>query len=320
MVIIDDLVIYSTIPEILQHLKLYLSERGINFFREIKVGQDNVMVSCPFHKDGNERKASCGISLRDVGETKAGTVHCFTCGKITTFTEMISYCLGYNDKGEHGLKWLKDFINFNELDSRSIDFKINRGNIEQSKYVSEEELDSYRYYHPYMYERKLTKEVIIKYDVGYDKNTDSITFPVKDDKGNVLFIARRNVKFKLFNYPSGSLKPLYGIYESDKNADYVIITESIINCLTCISYGYNAIALNGTGSNKQIQDILKLPYRVLILALDNDEAGDKGCLRIKEKVGNKFILKRFIIDEKGKDINDLTKDEFTKAFCHLKLF
>ena len=64
------------------------------------------------------------------------------------------------------------------------------------------------------------------------------------------------------------------------NIDEVIICESIINCLTCYVYGRPAIALNGTGSQSQLQELLKLPYRKIILALDPDEAGEKGTNKI----------------------------------------
>ena len=58
-----------------------LSDMG--FFRIKKVTGDWYTIYCPFHKDGNERKPSCGISLKDsVSDGKvrrAGHLNCLTC-------------------------------------------------------------------------------------------------------------------------------------------------------------------------------------------------------------------------------------------------
>ena len=74
-------------------------------------------------------------------------------------------------------------------------------------------------------------------------------------------------------------------------------------------YGRQAIALFGTGSSEQIEQLKNLPQRKIILALDGDEAGKNGINKILNKVDNKIItvLKT---PEDGRDINDLTKEEF----------
>ena len=306
MVVIDGILISSSYYDILVAFRIYLNSKGLNFFRDMKLGQENVMVTCPFHKDGQERKPSCGISLKD------GTVHCFTCGTVRTFTEMLSYCLGYDDKGQKGKEWIIANTEGSLLDTRSLESDLTREK-EAVKYVDEKELDSYRYYHPYMFQRKLTKEIIDKFDVGFDIPNNSITFPVRDKYGKTLFIARRRVDYKYFNYPSGAEKPLYGIYEMNKSSKSVIICESIFNCLTCYVYGKEAIALNGTGSKEQIEQIAKLNVRTIYLGLDNDEAGNKGCKRIFDKLKNSFIFYRLQFPM-NKDINDLEKAEFDEIF------
>lgn len=304
--IIDNIVINASYYDILVAFKVYINSKGLNYFKDIKLGQDNIMVTCPFHKNGQEKKPSCGISLKD------GIVHCFTCGTVKTFTQMLSYCLGYNDNGEKGLNWIINNIEHNQLEQRNLDIFLNREK-EKINYISEQELDTYRYYHQYMFDRKLTKEIINKFDVGFDIKNNSITFPVRDIKGRTLFIARRRVDYKYFNYPSGAEKPLYGIFEMNKLDKSIIICESIFNCLTCYVYGKEALALNGTGSKEQIELISKLNVRSIYLGLDNDEAGDKGCNRIFSKLKNRFIFYRMIFPT-NKDINDLTKEEFDNIY------
>lgn len=294
--------------DIINELKEQLSINGIYLFNQIKDLPEDIMVSCPFHKNGQERKASCGIRKSD------GYLHCFTCGESCSLEQMISRCFGYDDFGQYGSKWLqKNFIG-KIIDSRNFQVSFGRRGYGKSfelenKYISEEELSKYRYYHPYMFKRKLTEEVINKFDIGYDKETDCITFPVKDKYGRCLFIARRSVKSKFFNYPTNIEKPIYGLYELPKDCEEVIICESMINALTCYVYGKPAIALNGTGTKFQIDQLKELSCRKLILGLDPDEAGQRGCQKLKYYLNPYKIVTQLIIP-KGKDINDLTENEF----------
>lgn len=48
-----------------------------------------------------------------------------------------------------------------------------------------------------MFKRKLSLDIIKKFDVGYDKNTDALTFPVYVNN-NCLFVAKRYIKYKRF--------------------------------------------------------------------------------------------------------------------------
>ena len=68
----------------------------------------------------------------------------------------------------------RDNSNFSLLDGlnnfKFKEFTLNKKEeVKEVTYVSEEELESYRFYHPYMWERKLTPEVVDKFDIGYDK-------------------------------------------------------------------------------------------------------------------------------------------------------
>lgn len=310
MVILEKTIFNTNIQDIIETLKYDLKTKGIELFSSIKLGQDNIQVSCPYHKEGKEKKPSCGISLYPKKGFEAGAVHCFTCGTTKKLTEMISDCFGhYNDNGKYGLQWLKDKFDGNTEESRKVDIFINKNTKKAIEYIEDDELKNYRYYHPYMFDRKLTKEVIEQFDIGFDDQTNSITFPVRDKNGNCLFVARRRVDCKIFNYPSGATKPIYGIYELPKGCKEVIVCESFFNALTCYVYGKPAIALMGLGSKQQIEELKKLPVRTLILGLDGDDAGNRASVKIRQALKDHFIIKRMILP-KDKDINDLTEEEF----------
>lgn len=274
---------------------------------------DNIMVSCPYHKGGQERRPSAGILKTD------GTFHCFTCGETHSLQEVISYCFGHTDDivGGFGWEWLlKNFLTVSVEERKAVELDFSRNKSYQQsvdKYVDNSELDKYREYHPYMWERKMTPDVVEIFDVGYDRDSKCITFPVRDIMGNCLFVARRSVVSKFFNYPSGTEKPVYGLYELsclDTYPKEVIICESMIDAITCWVYGKYAVALNGLGNDLQFAQLNKMPCRKFILATDNDEAGQKARKRLRTYIKNKLITE-YVFPKGKKDINDLTLEEFT---------
>ena len=169
-----------------------------------------------------------------------------------------------------------------------------------------------------MYKRKLTDEIIDLFDIGYDKSAECITFPNRDINGNCLFIARRSVKTKFFNYPQDVEKLVYGLYECNicaktiKNwfPDEIIICESMLDALTCWVYGKYAVALNGTGNENQFKTLRNMPNRKFILATDMDEAGLKARERIRQSLGNKLVTEYVWDINVAKDINDMSKEYF----------
>lgn len=315
---------------ILTELKRQLAESGIFRFADFKVGSSNIQTNCPIHSDGQESTPSCGIRTRGENSILAGTVHCFACGYTASLEKMISNCFGVDDDGQFGTKWLvKNFVSVSIESRKDIRFDANR-KLEKStvSYVSEDELKKYRFTHPYLYKRKLNDDVISMFDVGYDscfeiKNNlnnmskyKCVTFPVRDIEGRTLFIARRSVSSKFFHYPENVEKPVYGLYELNllnTTHDDVIICESIFNAITCYVYGRVAVALLGLGTEYQYKQLQELSNRCLLLAFDGDEAGERAVTRLKKHLGGKKIIKRVYMP-KGKDVNDLSKEEFEKIF------
>lgn len=309
MLQIDNIYINTEIYDILTLLKTHLSLKGINLLSQIKPGRDNIQVTCPHHAEGQERRPSCGIRTTSTESAQVGQVHCFTCGYTVSLPVFISNCFGKYDGGIYGKKWLLHNFSGLQEENRKVTLNFDRNkNNKNITYVSEEELESYRYIHPYMYKRGLTDEIIEKYDIGYDKKSNCITMPIRDKEGRTLFFCRRSVLTKYFHYPEGVEKPIYGIYELPKDCKELVVCESVFNTLTCVKYGKNSIALLGTGNKLQYEQISKLSIRTIILGFDGDEAGDNAAIRFAKNVTNKIIHKYEI--PRGKDINDLTKEEF----------
>lgn len=312
--IINNIPFGADLGDILTELKAQLDANEIPLLHQMRDTPDNIMICCPYHKNGQERRPSAGIKKID------GTFHCFTCGETHSLQEVISHCFGHYDDilGGFGWEWLlKNFLTVSIEERKPLHLDLRRNVVQEElpKYVSEEELDRYREYHPYMWKRKMTPDVIDIFDIGYDRATKCITFPVRDIHGNTLFIARRSVQTKFFNYPSGVEKPVYGIYELNCLPSFpseVIICESMIDAITVWTYGKYAVALNGLGNELQFKQLNKMPCRKFILATDMDDAGRKARKRLHYNIKNKIISEYVWDVHKAKDINDMTKEEFNK--------
>lgn len=302
------------LSDIIEELQAQLRLDNIPLIQKTIDTNNDIMVQCPYHGNGQEHKPSAGIRKSD------GQFHCFACNEVHSLPEVISYCFGHHEDlfGSFGWKWLaKNFTSVEVENRKPIELILTRHMNKPIKptYVSEEELDSYRYYHPYWKKRGITNEKIIElFDLGYDKDTDCITFPVRDIDGNTLFIARRNVKSKFFNYPRGVEKPLYGLYELYQQEEFpkeVIVCESMLDALTAWQFGRYAVAMNGLGTELQFKQLSELPCRKLILATDNDKAGMKARERIRQNVKNKIITE-YQFPDGVKDLNDLKDEGFDR--------
>ena len=316
--------------DILQELINQLRANDIQLIQKYKEGPTHIQICCPYHNNGQERRPSAGIRKTD------GMFHCFTCNEVHSLQEVISHCFGYTDDivGKFGWNWLlKNFatVQVEERKSIALDFDRIHNRVDSKrgveKFVLEEELDKYRYIHPYMYERGLTDEVIDLFDIGYDRVSDCITFPIRDIHGNCLFVARRSVKTKFFNYPEGVEKPLYGLYEyysmfSDSKQQYfdlwakvnpqaneVIVCESMLDALSFWTVGKYAVALNGLGNELQFKQLRELPCRKIILATDMDERGLTARRSIRANMRNRKIITEYLFPVGRKDANECTKEE-----------
>ena len=313
------------------------------YIRKSRITGDWYQIYCPFHNNGQERKPSCGVLLQEQYKNgqrySAGMFHCFSCGASKPLEVGLSEILKNHASTLSASDWLTRNIPGYAPDPNEVERMLPGSIVKdvtdafaaknlrlrlhaQKEYVSEEELASYRFTVPYMYERKLTDPVIIKYDVGFDANhvpsgrskpLPCITFPVRDEQGHTLFFCRRSIEGKYFNYPQGVTKPVYGLYELPKDCRSVIVCESVFNALTAVVYGYNAVALLGTGNSYQITQLKRLGVREYVICLDGDEAGMKGTQKLKNALSQSGIVWTIHMPP-DKDVNDCTKEEFDQLY------
>lgn len=168
--------------DLITQLRLYIqSKTGILYFKDIKKTSDDLMVTCPFHKNGQESKPSCGIKIRTDEKGSVGTVHCFSCGQTSDLSGVVQYLLGakYNYVEVESLFHLQNMISTSYIQNENKYLGV-RFEIPKSNYVNNDVVKTYKYYHPYLEHRHITKEVAEIYDIGYDRDNEQIIFPIRD--------------------------------------------------------------------------------------------------------------------------------------------
>lgn len=306
--IINNKLIDTNIETILKQLRIdsnnnYLSIIGTNV-------NDNVKITCPFHKEGKESHPSCYVySRKDNDELEYGYFRCFTCGEKGHLYDLVSHCL--NIDVEAAKKWLvTNFSNTfieKELYLPKIEFVKNT-----QSFLDDKILEQYAFYHPYLEDRGISFETAKKFQVGWNQEHNSITFPVWDRHGRLTGITERYIDEKRFNIPTDMKKPIYLLdFIIEEGHTSVFVVESQINCLTLWEWGYPAIALFGTGSKSQYEILKTSGIRHYYLCFDGDEAGHKGANRFIKYMSRDVIITNINIPI-GKDVNDLTKEEFEK--------
>lgn len=141
-----------------------------------------------------------------------GLFNCFTCGEAMSLDRVLEKILGesYNATEIENLFNLSAIISrnyFNKSETTEL-FKI-----PEKITVKEKDLRPLRKYHSYLASRGISEETAQIYDIGYDEYNKYITFPLRNIYRECLGIGRRSIEKKIYRYPHGLQKPLYGIYE-----------------------------------------------------------------------------------------------------------
>lgn len=309
----------TNIREIISALQSDLHKKGIHYLAQARVVNDNLMVTCPYHKDGMEHSPSCGILLKDRGTTtkvyKSGTVHCFTCGATHSLEEMISHVFGRNDKGDYGKEWLLE--NFNILSTQDIVFDISA----MFTHVEKPEVEYKQFthhYHPYLATRGIPKHVARAFSLGYDDFTDSITIPLFDKDGKCIMIMKRSVKEHIYMNTSGASKTdslfglsmVYDMMSKLVNKPYLFIVEGPFDAIRVWQHGFPAVGIMQAAiSEKQLALIRKLPFMKIVIATDNDQAGNAVADKLAEKLKDKEVY-RLIFPKGVKDPGEMTDEQY----------
>jgi DNA primase len=289
------------------------------YLRDTKIAGDNIMVTCPYHKEGMENHVSMGITLQNNEKSRKGTCHCFMCNITVDFLTMVGFVNGVDDFGQFGRKWIyKNYLVFDDSEKRKpIKLNIGKKHKEEQLLISEEEVNKYSQAIPnYVLNRGISIEVASYFKVGYDKEKNAAVFPVYDEDGICIFIQRRMINYKFFENTEEADKAslLYGldkVYEQMESDSGVVdltelyVVESIIDALYLWSNGKVAVAtLQAVITDEHLELLKQVPIKNIIAAQDNDKSGNIGASLLRKKLRTK-IIRRLVFPDGCKDVNDL---------------
>jgi len=314
---------FLKIDEVFDTLKRELSHSGINLLKDIKMVNNNIMITCPYHGEplGQERRPSMGVSLK---EHNKGTCNCFTCGKTVSFQEMVSNVFGYNDGGIYGTKWLLQKYDFISPDKRKPITVIpskKEVNLTPRSWEDYAQYSSHLYETDYLDKRGIPKKVQSSFSIGFDPQSRHIIFPVTNGKHELMYLQSRNIDVKYF-YIEEDAPKAYCLFGLDHVNDYydptdeinsawldmskLYVVESAIDAMYLWTYGKMAVATSqAIPTDEQLQLINNLPIKTIVAAQDNDEAGWRGAAHTRKKLKNKLVKRFHIKNYDYKDMNDL---------------
>lgn len=291
-------------------------------FNEIKDSRTDIITNCCYHKGGREEKPSATFyKLHNKGKIEFGKFHCFSCGRTASLPQVVAEC--FDEDLEFGENWLINNFGDDKYEENLLpEIELPKINLTK-KYLSKinpKILEQFKYYHPYMEERKLTKPIIDKFNIGYDPLRDALTFPVYDEKGNLEFITARSVNTKRFWIPPNveKGKHLYLLnYALQEKVPILMITEGQIDALYSWVNNFPCCATLGGISKEQIKLLNNSGIRIFITAFDNDEAGNKFTQTFNYFIRKDVLVYRLELPKDKKDLNELSGEEFDSCLKNI---
>lgn len=275
-------------------------------------------LKCPFHSGGNERTASANFSLVKNSHAEEGDFFCFGCKTKGHISSILVRLFG--DK-----KLAEDWVERNYGNKKGLIEEDRKDFLKQIKPIEIEEkkeqifeLPEQAYWNrtTYFEKRGIPDELVDRFELGFldspDEDKRRAYFPVFNKDHKVVFYQTRKIHSKEFYLPVGAKKVLWGANEV--TGPEVVVCESIFNALTAWKFGFQAVATFGTGDENTYNQLISLPCRSYLICYDNDLAGNKGAKELASVLKNNGrLVKRVLIDEPKKDLNDyakLSKEEF----------
>lgn len=261
----------------------------------------------PMHHDDNP---SMGY------DKNSNRAHCFGCDASYDIFDLVGIYFGIDDKGEQFKKVQSLYgggsTSLPQPKKKKVQNK--EKNIEDIKqYIIDCKANIYKT--DYFEKRGLTNETIERCNLGYDEKENAVVIPYSKAMD---YFQRRSVVDKKFFKPKtedAGQEPLYNAQALKlKTRKPIFIVESPICAMSIIQCGGMAVALCGTGLEKLLAKIrTKKPLGTLVLALDNDDAGELAKTKLIGKlreIDAKFLVYNIAGD--CKDPNELLMKEPTK--------
>lgn len=275
--------------EIKKHLGQYLEETGRNtkgFFTCLN----------PSHEDKNPSMSY---------DPKRNIVKCFSCNEVYDLIGIYALDKGLDEKAdfkriveELADKYNITLNNYKSKNNYDINYYKKETNKEDfSKYLAKCKKDVSKT--DYLEKRGISKELIEKYNIGYDVSKKMVILPISNTcyEGRAVEESNPIKHFK----PKGISNEIFNldlIKDSSFNS-VVWVTEAIIDALSLeeAKKDIKVVSLNSINNSKQLlEELKKANYKgVIVLALDTDTNGLRTSQDLKEEL-DLLNIKSFIFN------------------------
>jgi DNA primase len=275
---------------------------GIDIVSEVDI---DFIIFCPFHN--NYRTPAAEVHKEN------GLFYCFSCQETKTLIEVIMQASGrtyfeaarlVDSKSDSKnllqsiTETLEKKAEFKEYDLEVIN-KLHT-NVFRNKRAQE-----------YFDSRKITKDSVIKYQLGYSENQDMVTVPIYTPEGLCIGFVARSIEGKVFKNTPGlqKSKTFFNLHRA-KRHDKVFVVESSFDAIRLEQVGAHAVATLGATISKEQRSLLKQYFNQVIILGDNDEAGQNMSKKLIASFGAGCVAPS--LPEGIKDVSDLSDDELKK--------
>ena len=266
---------------------------------------NNFIVFCPYHN--NTRTPAGEVS------NESGLFFCFGCQTTRGLEEFIMHMTGrtyfetvrYIKSKEteadiekvvnKAMYAAPDFVQYDELLIK----RLNNQALESPRAM--------RYFEG----RKVTRESVIKFSLGFSEKQDSVTIPMQSPDGMTIGFVARTIEGKEFKNTPGLPKGkiLFNLHRV-KSSNTVYVVESSFDAIRLDQVGFPAVATLGANVSVSQIRLLEKYFNNVVLIADNDEAGIIMTEKLIEKLGSMVTIVN--LDKKYKDIGDMDDDSIRK--------
>ena len=285
-----------------EQVRRVLTGAGIDI--EAEYGTDYI-VFCPYHN--NNRTPAGEVSKNH------GMFFCFGCQTTKNLEEFIMFVTGrtYFESARYiksketetnienvinkAMYAPPDFVQYDEVLIK----RLNNQALESPRAI--------RYYEG----RKITKDSVIKFNLGYSEKQDSVTIPVHSPDGMCIGFVGRTVEGKEFKNTPGlpKGKTLFNLHRI-KTSSIVYVVESSFDAIRLDQVGFPAVATLGANVSAAQIKLLEKYFNSIVLIADNDDAGIIMRDKLIQRLGP--VVTSVYIDKKYKDIGDMDDDAIKK--------
>lgn len=163
----------------------------------------------------------------------------------------------------------------------------------------------------YLKGRKITRESVEKYLIGFSEKQDMITIPIFSPDNLCVGMVGRSIEGKQFkNTPNLPRNKTFFNIQRNKVASKIFLVESSFDAIRIEQAGGRALASLGSSVSKYQRDLLKKYFNSIILVSDNDDAGITMRNKLISSLGSMVIPAE--LPSNVKDVSDLDDKQIQK--------